>query len=176
MIITGDDKAEISRLRNDLSVRFQKKNLGEVEYFLGLEVEKTERGYFIFQRRYANNLLESFSMGESKEMATPMEPNLKVEERWRKDFARYKKFMQNPRSHHLDVVKRILRYVKGSLEYGLMYKKNDCFLLSDYTDADWVGDAIDRRSTSGYYLETRFSCGLLVQQEAAYCCLVQYRS
>ncbi|GMI82979.1 cysteine-rich RLK (RECEPTOR-like protein kinase) 8 [Hibiscus trionum] len=59
-------------------------------------------------------------------------------------------FMQNPKSHHLDAAKRILRYIKGSLEYGLMYKKNDSFLLSGYIDADWAGDATDRRSTSGY--------------------------
>ncbi|GMI66431.1 cysteine-rich RLK (RECEPTOR-like protein kinase) 8 [Hibiscus trionum] len=177
MIITGDDEAEISRLRTDLSVRFEMKNLGEVGYFLGLEIEKTKQGYFVSQRRYAAGLLESFSMGESKDMATPMETNVKLKKDRGKilqDARNFRQlvgslvyltitrpeisysvsvisqFMQNPKSHYLDAAKRILRYIKGFLEYGLMYKKNDSFLLSGYTDADWVGDATDRRSTSGY--------------------------
>lgn len=78
MIITRDDEAEISRLRNDLAVRFEMKNLGEIGCFLGLEVEKSDQRYFLSQRRYAKNLLERFGMGESKEMATPMETHLKL--------------------------------------------------------------------------------------------------
>lgn len=58
--------------------------------------------------------------------------------------------MQSPRTSHLDVAKRIFRYVKGSLTFGLMYKKVDNFLLEGFTDADWAGDSTERRSTSGY--------------------------
>ena len=64
MIITGSDEAEISRLRNDLSIHFEMKILGEIGCFLGLEVEKTDKGSFISQRRYAKNLLQRFGMGE----------------------------------------------------------------------------------------------------------------
>ena len=78
MIITGDNNAKITRLRDDLSVRFEMKNLGEVQCFLGLEVEKLD-GYFISQKRYATSLLNRFGMRESKSMATPMEPCLKLQ-------------------------------------------------------------------------------------------------
>ncbi|KAK9120307.1 hypothetical protein Syun_017924 [Stephania yunnanensis] len=78
MIITGDNEVEISMLKNELSIRFEMKNMGEVGCFLGLEVEKSDQGYFISQKRYAKELLHRFGMGESKEKATPMEPHLKL--------------------------------------------------------------------------------------------------
>ncbi|XP_019054853.1 PREDICTED: uncharacterized protein LOC109115364 [Nelumbo nucifera] len=177
MIITGDDETEISQLRNNLSTRFEIKNLGEIGCFLGLEVEKLDQGYFISQRRYAKSLLERFGIGESREMATPMEPYLKLKKeegellkdaRWFRQLVGsliyltitrleiaysvgiISQFMQNPRTYHLDAAKRILRYVKGSPAYGPMYKKGSDFVLRGFNDADWTGDAIDRRSTSGY--------------------------
>lgn len=177
MIITGDNEAEISKLRNNLSTRFEMKNLGEIGCFLGIEVEKSDQGYFVSQKRYAKSLLERFGMGESKEMATPMEPYLKLtkeEGELLKDARRFRQlvgsliyltitrpeiaysvsvisqFMQNPRTHHLEAAKRILRYIKGSIAHGLMYKKGNDFVLRGFTDADWAGDAVNRRSTSGY--------------------------
>lgn len=174
MIVTGDDEAEISRLMKDLATRFETKNLSEIGCFLGLEVEKSDQGYFISQSRYARNLLERFGMGESKEIATPMEPYLKLqkeEEDPLKDPRRFRQllgsliyltitrpeiaysvrvisqFMHNPTTHHLDAAKRVLRYIKGSLAYGLMYKKESDFVLRGFTDADWAGDAVDCRLT-----------------------------
>ncbi|KAK3043577.1 hypothetical protein RJ639_002156 [Escallonia herrerae] len=177
MIITGNNEDEISRLKNDLSIRFEMKNLGEVGCFLGLEVERSEDGFFVSQKGYAKSLLERFSMGEAKEMATPMEPYLKLkkgEGQLLKDARKFRQlvgsliyltitrpdiaypvgvisqFMQTPRTPHLDAAKRIMRYVKGSLGYGLMYKKGGNFLLSGFSDADWAGDENDRHSTTGY--------------------------
>ncbi|GKG48874.1 uncharacterized mitochondrial protein-like protein, partial [Tanacetum coccineum] len=65
-------------LKDDLSVRFEMKNLGEAGYFLGLEVENTDQGYFISQRGYAKELLQRFGMDKSTETETPMEPKLKL--------------------------------------------------------------------------------------------------
>ncbi|CAA0842723.1 Uncharacterized mitochondrial protein AtMg00810 [Striga hermonthica] len=76
MIITGDDEAEISKLKNELSTRFEMKNLGEAGCFLGLEIEKSDEGYFVSQRGYARELVQRFGMEESKVKATPMEPHL----------------------------------------------------------------------------------------------------
>ncbi|XP_028763329.1 uncharacterized protein LOC114721636 [Neltuma alba] len=177
MIITGSDETEISVLRNNLSLRFDMKNLGEVNYFLGLEVEKTSQGYFVSQRAYAGNLLERFGIGVAKEKATPMKPNLKLkkdEGKLLKNPIRFRQlvgsliyltitrpeisysvgivsqFIQNPRAPHLEAAKWILRYTKGTLSYGLLYKKQVKFTLSGFTDADWAGDKNDRHSTSGH--------------------------
>ncbi|KAG6385353.1 hypothetical protein SASPL_154186 [Salvia splendens] len=166
----------------DLSVRFEMKTLGEVECFLGLEVERADQGYFVSQRGYAKSLLERFNMGESKEMATPMESNLKLkkdEGKLVKDAKKFRQlvgsliyltiikpeisyfvvvvvaqFMQNPRSYHLDAAKRILRYVKGTISYEILYKNCDNFLLSGFVDADWAGDSNDRCSEAEYVAET----------------------
>ncbi|KAG8364043.1 hypothetical protein BUALT_Bualt19G0085100 [Buddleja alternifolia] len=59
-------------------------------------------------------------------------------------------FMENPQVSHLEAGKRILRYVKSTLEYGLFYKRNEKFVLSGFVDSDWAGDINDRRSTTGY--------------------------
>ncbi|KAK2974046.1 hypothetical protein RJ640_006238 [Escallonia rubra] len=122
-----------------------------------------------------------FSMGDSKEKATPLEPNLKLKKdkgKPLKDARKFRQlvgsliyltitrpeisysisvisqFMQNPRTPHLEAARRILRYVKGTLDYGLLYKRCDNFVLSGFTDADWAGDTNDRHSTSGYCFNT----------------------
>ena len=59
------------------------------------------------------------------------------------------RFFANPKENHLMVVKRIMIYLKGIEDYGLYYKKNGKFKLRSYTDADWVGNIDDRKSTSG---------------------------
>ena len=78
MIITGANEAEISMLKNELVVCFEMKNMGEAGCFLGLEVERSNQGYFISQKRYAKELLQRFGMWESKEKATLMEPHLQL--------------------------------------------------------------------------------------------------
>lgn len=110
-------------------------------------------------------------MGESKEKSIPMEPHLKLmkdEGRPLKDAKLFQQlvgsliyltitrpeiaysvgivsqFMQSPRSSYLDPARRILRYVKGSLDYGLMYRRHEKFVLNGFTDADWAGDANNR--------------------------------
>ncbi|KAK2996300.1 hypothetical protein RJ639_026501 [Escallonia herrerae] len=145
------------------------------------KVENLDQGYLVSQRAYAKSLLECFSMGESKEKATPMEPNLKLKKDKGKPLKSARKFrqlvgsliyltitrleisysvsvvsqfMQNPRTPHLEAARRILHYVKGTLNYGLLYKRCDNFVLSAFTDTDWAGDTNDRHSTSGYYFNT----------------------
>ncbi|KAA0059797.1 putative mitochondrial protein [Cucumis melo var. makuwa] len=60
------------------------------------------------------------------------------------------RFMESPTTTHLKVTKRILRYLKGTLDYGLFYSSSKEFKLEGYCDSDWVGDTNDRKSTSGY--------------------------
>jgi hypothetical protein len=61
------------------------------------------------------------------------------------------------KSLHLDVVKHIYRYVKGTIDMGLLYCKGEDCVLFGFSDADWVNDKDDRRSTIGYTFLLHFS-------------------
>ena len=64
-------------------------------------------------------------------------------------------FMHQPSKDHMEAVTRILRYLKSSPRKGLMFSKNNHLRVNGYTDADWAGNTIDRRSTSGYFMFVR---------------------
>ncbi|KAE8681852.1 hypothetical protein F3Y22_tig00111303pilonHSYRG00095 [Hibiscus syriacus] len=177
LIITGDDEAEILQTKDNLSVRFQMKELGQLKHFLGLEVDRTHEGIFLCQQKYAKDLLKRFGMLECKSTSTPMEPNIKMcayKGKDLEDATMYRqlvgsliyltltgpdisyavgvmsRYMQNPKKPHLEAVRKILRYVKNTIDYGLLYKKcEDCRLVG-YCDADYAGDHDTRRSTTGY--------------------------
>ena len=153
------------------------KELGQLKHFLGLEVDRTHEGIFLCQQKYAKDLLKKFGMLECKPISTPMEPNAKMcehEGKDLKDATMYRqlvgsllyltltrpdisyavgvmsRYMQNPKKPHLEAVRRILRHVKGTIDYGLLYKKGEDYKLVGYCDADYVGDHDTRRSTTGY--------------------------
>ncbi|KAE8734204.1 PLAC8 family protein [Hibiscus syriacus] len=167
LIITGDDEAEILQTKENLSVRFQIKELGQVKHFLGLEVDRIHEGIFLCQQKYAKDLLKRFGMLECKSTSTPMEPNVKMcahEGKDLEDETMYRqlvgsliyltltrpdisyavgvmsRYMQNPKKPHLEAVRRILRYVKSTIYYGLLYKKGEDCKLVGYCDADYAGD------------------------------------
>ncbi|CAL1390263.1 unnamed protein product [Linum trigynum] len=177
LIVTGDDEEEINRTRMNLSIRFQIKELGELKQFLGFEVEKREDGLFLSRRRYAIVLLEKFGLQECKPTTTPMEANVKLNSQEGKDLedvTMYRQlvgsliyltltrpdisyavgvvscFMQNPKKVHLEIIKRVLRYVKGTIDHGIIYKKGVECKLKGYCDDDYAGDLDTRRSTTRY--------------------------
>eukprot|EP00253_Pinus_taeda_P018666 PITA_18666 len=145
--------------------------------FTGIEVDQNEKGIFISQARYVNQVLSSFSMKECKAAITPTVMGLKLSrEDSSKDFdpSLYKsivgslmylkatrpdimyavslisRFMERPKEAHWQVAKRILRYVKGTKMFGILYNVSEHSDLVGYTDSDWAGSVDDRKSTSGY--------------------------
>ncbi|KAJ8759097.1 hypothetical protein K2173_004103 [Erythroxylum novogranatense] len=157
--------------------------LAIVLHFLGLEIDYTKEGIFLHQQKYSRDLLKKFGMLNCKPISTPMEPNAKLCAHDRKDtedatmyrqlvgslislsltrsdisftVGMMSRYMQNPKKPHLDAVRRILRYVKNTLDYGLLYKKGkDCKIVG-YCDADYAGDHDTSRSTTGYVFKLGF--------------------
>jgi hypothetical protein len=78
LIITGDCEEEIFLIKQNLSVRFQMKELGQLKHFLGLEIDYTHEGLVLHQKRYSSDLLKKFGMVNCKPISTPMEANAKV--------------------------------------------------------------------------------------------------
>ena len=140
-------------------------------------MEQNEKGIFISQAKYVNQVLERFNMQECKAAITPTVMGLKLsKDDSSKDFdpSLYKsvvgslmyltatrpdmmhvvslisRFMEKPKDAHWQAAKRILRYVKGTKRFGILYTSSECLDLFGYTDSDWAGSVDDWKSTSGY--------------------------
>ena len=151
-----------------------------MNYFLGLQVKQTDDGIFINQSKYTKNLLKKFNLHDFAAVATPMATATKLDhdEGVVVDVTDYRgtigsllyptasrpdimystclcaRYQANPREPHLIAVKRIFRYLKGEPNLGLWYPRETDFNLVGYSDSDFAGCKIDRKSTSG-------SCQLL---------------
>ncbi|KAM1308167.1 hypothetical protein ACFX2H_010323 [Malus domestica] len=173
LIITGDNTDEISTLKQSLRQRFAIKDLGILKYFLGIEVATSHKGLFLNQRKYVLDLLKDANMSDAKPTTTPLDskqkPSLKCTSLTyithyqrlvgkliyltitRPDItysvSLVSQFMHSPTLEHLTLVKRILRYLKGSVGRGIIMRKNDNTQVVGYCDADWAGNTIDRVCT-----------------------------
>lgn len=131
-----------------------------------------KEGIFITQSKYIKEVLKTFGMKESKLVGTPMVTGYKLtkeddlalvnEKEYRSMISKLHNrldiahavgivahFQKSSRESHLVAVKRILRYLKGTVDYVLWYPYNGDFDLKVFTNADWVGNVDDRKSTTG---------------------------
>ncbi|GJQ97830.1 putative ribonuclease H-like domain-containing protein [Tanacetum coccineum] len=131
--------------------KFQMSSMGELTFFLGLQVKQKKDDIFISQDKYVTEILKKFGFTDVKTASTPMEtqkPLLKDEDGEEVDVHMYR-YQVNPKVSHLHAVKRIFRYLKGQLRLGFWYPKDSPFDLVAYTDSDYVGASLDRKSTTG---------------------------
>ncbi|CAL9024679.1 unnamed protein product, partial [Prunus brigantina] len=132
---------------------------------------------FVSQQKYATDLLAKSGMSSCKPCPTPLKPHTQIlltDGVPLKDPKQYRsivgalqyltftrpdiahsvntvcQFMNNPTEHHFFLVKRILRYLQGTLSHGFTYSASGPFLLSAYSDSDWAGDINTCRSTTGF--------------------------
>jgi hypothetical protein len=152
------------------------KDIGLMHYFLGLEMWQEEGHIFLGHGRYAVDILSKFNMGDCKPISTPMINNWrKIQEadsslvnptmyrqligslmylvNTRPDICfavnTLSQFMVEPRMVHWAATKHILRYLQGTLDFGLEYVRGDGLRLAGFTDSDWAGCASNRKSTPG---------------------------
>ncbi|GKD73303.1 putative ribonuclease H-like domain-containing protein, partial [Tanacetum coccineum] len=175
-IIFGSTKKSLcTDFEKIMHKKFQISSMGELTFFLGLQVKQKEDGIFISQDKYVTEILKKFSFSDVKTASTPMEthkPLLKDEDGEDVDEHLYRsmirslmyltssrpdimfavcacaKFQVNPKNLHLHVVKRIFRYLKGQPKLGLWYSKDSPFDLVAYTGSDYAGASLDRKSTT----------------------------
>ncbi|XP_052479548.1 uncharacterized mitochondrial protein AtMg00810-like [Gossypium raimondii] len=157
---------------------FEMTDLGLMTYFLGIEIKQGSDGIFISQQTFASKVLEKFCMQKCKSVTTPVALGEKLSstsEHDRVDEKAYRsligcllyltatrpdivyaisllsKFMHCSNMAHLKAAKRVLRYVKGTIDSGVKFWKTKELKLIGYSDSDWVGSVDDMRSTSGYF-------------------------
>eukprot|EP00253_Pinus_taeda_P020447 PITA_20447 len=141
------DDELIKSCKKDLERYFEMKDMGLVHYFLGMEVWQRDGEVFVSQGKYANEILRRFHMDMCKPMETPLVGN------WRKEDAtsvnQLSQAMVHPTKLFWKVEKHVLRYLKGTTQYGFWYKWIEGVKLQGFTNADWEGSPSDRKSTSG---------------------------
>jgi hypothetical protein len=162
--------------KKKLATEFEMKDLGSMHYFLGLEIWQSPEKIFLNQGKCAVEILKRFDMLECKSMNTPMEMNLKllvdtsselVDATLYRQIIGSLMYLTNTRPNicfamntlsqylvelrrvHLVVAKHVMRYLKGTLDYGLCYIGDHDFKLYGYIDSDWAGSASDIKRTSG---------------------------
>ncbi|KAH9733814.1 reverse transcriptase Ty1/copia-type domain-containing protein [Citrus sinensis] len=184
VIITGNNSKIIQHIIHTLSSQFALKDLGSLNYFLGIEIKKFKQGIFLSQAKYARDLLDKTKMQDSTAVATPMavkevprfddaQPVNATEYRQIVGSLQYLTFtrpdithavnkvcqkFQQPTKADLRAVKRILRYLKGTLNFGLRYLKQSSLTLYGFLDSDWAGCPLTRRSTSGFCIYLGSNC------------------
>nr|GEW74768.1 hypothetical protein [Tanacetum cinerariifolium] len=119
--------------------KFQMSLMGELIFFLGLQVKQKKDGISISQEKYVVEILRKFGLTEGKSASTPIDTE--------------KPLLKDP------YVKRIFRYLKGKPHLGLWYPKDSPFDLVAYSDSDYAGASLDRKSTTGGY--QFFGCRLI---------------
>ncbi|GJR31405.1 putative ribonuclease H-like domain-containing protein [Tanacetum coccineum] len=155
---------------------FQMSSMGELTFFLGLQVKQKEDGIFISQDKYVGEILKKFSFFSIRSASTPMETHkalTKDEDGEDVDVHLYRsmirslmyltssrpdimfsvcaclRFQVQPKVSHLNAVKRIFRYLKGQPKLGLWYPKDSPLILEAFSNSDYVGASLDRKSTTG---------------------------
>ena len=170
IVITGDDAEEIKCLKENLGKAFEVNDLEPLRYFLGIEIAKSPKGIVLSQRKYVLDLLTETGMLGCRPCSTPIDKNHQIsaqcgdsvnKETYRRLVGRLiylchtkpdiyyivsvvSKYMHDPRTGHMEVVYRILRYLKGTPGKGLWFRKNWHLDLEGYCDADWASSKDDR--------------------------------
>jgi hypothetical protein len=176
IIFGSTNKSTCEEFSRIMIQKFEMSMMGELKYFLGFQVKQLQEGTFNSQTKYTQDILTKFGMKDAKPIKTPMGTNghldldtggKSVDQKVYRSMigsllylcasrpdimlsvCMCARFQVDPKEVHLRVVKRIMRYLVYTPKFGLWYPKGSTFDLIGYSDADWAGCKIDRKSTSG---------------------------
>ncbi|XP_071695605.1 uncharacterized mitochondrial protein AtMg00810-like [Rutidosis leptorrhynchoides] len=200
IVVTGNDDKEIENFKMFLKTKFQIKDLGELKYFLGIEVLKIDGGVCFSQRKYCLELINEYGLLESKPVSAPLESNVKinasasVSDPELNNITEYQKivgkliyltttrpdisfsvqclsrYMHAPLQSHFKIAVRILRYLKGSPGKGVVITKSGIVGLNAYVDADWGKCLASRKSVKQQAAVSRSSTESEYRAMAAVTC------
>jgi hypothetical protein len=177
LFITGSSPSLIQWLKNFLHQKFEMKDLGHIKKYLGISFEQVPKSIFLYQKDYATSILRDFGIQDCKASPIPLPEGLVLVKDThsppinssyycklvgkltfltitRIDLAyvvsRVSNFMAKPQQAHLDATLHILRYIKGTLDHGILYKARVPIKVSRFTDVDWGSYPDTRRSIGAY--------------------------
>ncbi|KAK8952543.1 hypothetical protein KSP39_PZI003450 [Platanthera zijinensis] len=158
MLIAASSQLEIYRMKRQFSKQFEMKELGEARKILGMEIcrDKEAGKVWLTQRAYIEKVLKRFGIDDTTKAVTlPLAAHFQLSANLL-DIAQaigvVSRFMHDPDQGHWQAIKWILRYLKGTIDVGLVYERQQSSvgLCMGYTDSDYAGDIDRRRSTTGY--------------------------
>ncbi|PKU86287.1 Retrovirus-related Pol polyprotein from transposon TNT 1-94 [Dendrobium catenatum] len=176
ILITGNNPAALAELLSKLHDQFALKQLNQLSLSLGIQIIRQKSGLFLTQQHYAEKLLRDSGLADCKAADTPLAPKSKGHTAISPPFSDptlYRRLagslqylsitrpdiafatnqacqhMHQPTVQNFQDLKRLLRYIKGTLSFGLPITAGD-LTLRTYTDADWASDSSDRKSISGF--------------------------
>jgi hypothetical protein len=176
IIFGGSSHALVAKFLDTMSREFEMSMMGELTFFLGLQIKQTREGTFVHQGKYTKDMLKKFDMGEAKPLSMPMSTTMALDEEKEGEVVDQKEYrsmigsllyltVMRPNiqftvylcacfqslshtSRH-QAVKRILRYLHFTSEFGLWFSASSSLSLCGYSDADYAGCHVERKSTSG---------------------------
>jgi hypothetical protein len=176
LIIVGSSSRVIKGFKEQMKAKFRMSDLGVLSFYLGIEVRQGEKGITLCQSSYAQSVVDKAGLEGCNPCATPMEPKLKLSRESSAlpiDGTLYRSlvgslqylvntrpdisystgyvshFMEKPTHEHLGAVKRIIRYIAGTIRYGVQYGREEEWKLIGFSDSDLSGDVDTKKSTSG---------------------------
>lgn len=179
LIIAANNEEVVKSVKMMLTDRFKMKDLGKLNNFLGIDFNQSEGQVTMSQERYVNKILSRFGMQDCRVRETPCESKLEYTENAEKMeeprmyreavgsliylatctrpdlsfvVSKLSQHFAEPSEEHWSTVKHVFRYLKGTTDRGLCFKKDDAGKLGliVHSDADWASEVTDRRSTTGY--------------------------
>ncbi|KAA3479301.1 laccase-2-like [Gossypium australe] len=181
LLVTGENNAIPTNFKGKMESMFEMLYLGEMSYFLGMEVSQTQQGIFLSQKAFVLKILNKFSMQNYKATNTPVAVREKLssqcdfekvcETSYRSlvgcllyltairldimyDVSLLSRFMHYCNVNHFQAAKRVLRYIKGTQSFRIMFTKVKSIKLLGFSDSDWAGSIDDMKSTSGSKKQT----------------------
>jgi hypothetical protein len=173
IVFGGSSHSLVARFAEDMSKEFEMSMMGELQFFLGLQIKQAKEGTFVHQAKYTKDILKKFKMDDSKPLSTPMstttaldtdEDGEPVDQEYQSMISSLlyltttrldiqfsvclcTRFQASPRTSHRQAVKKIFRYLRYTTELGLWYSASSSLLLFGFSDADFAGCRVDRKST-----------------------------
>lgn len=175
ILIFSKDTPEKKILKEELMTKFDMKDFGRATHVLGMRLNQEQNKITLDQKNYIQKVLEQFNMTDCKPVNTPLECGMKLEKGdqtdpdskyrslvgcimyiavcTRPDIVHAASLLSQFNNCHSDIhwkaAKRVLRYLKGTIDYNIVYEKSS-LSITGYIDADWASDQLDRRSYTGY--------------------------
>jgi hypothetical protein len=176
IVFVGSSNSLVARFAEDMSSELEMSMMGELQFFLGLQIKQSKEGTFVHQAKYTMEIVRKFKMEDSKAMTTQMSTTTALDEDEKGELMDQKeywsmigsllyltatrpniqfsvclctRFQVSLRTSHRQAVKRIFRYLRHTPDFGLWYSASSSLALHGFSDADFARCWLDRKSTLG---------------------------